>query len=147
MAKSRIKDPKLVVCTVLFVICSGGMITFFIVGGLFYAKERPKVLNYANSMCRVDSISYKTYQCTTRYYRYDCYGPIWDVHHGENRTIFALVEGDKRYRSSLDALKKAQEYQVTKPTKQRKPFKIHLIENFDGSFRNKCESLFFESIV
>ncbi len=117
MAKPQIKSLIVTVCSCLGIICFGGMITFFVLGGTFFAREHPKVLNYANSMCRVDSISYKTYQCRSRRSQYNCYGPIWDVRHGANKMIFAQVQGDNRYRSSLDALKKAQEYQVTKPTK------------------------------
>ncbi len=147
MAFLKNTDLKHLVCILIFAICFTGIITLFGIGGVFYAKERPQVLNYANSMCQVNASFYRTYQCRSRHSRYDCYGPVWDVHHGENRTIFALIEGEKRYRSYMDALNKAQEYQVRKPTKQRKTFKMHFIGNFNGSFRNKCESLLFENIV
>jgi hypothetical protein len=113
MAKHNIKDPKSIACIVLACIGFPALIVLFTMGGVFYAKEHPKVLDYANSMCRVDSRSYKTYQCKTRYYQYSCYGPIWEAHYGENRTIFALVEGEKRYRSYIDAFNKAQEYNVS----------------------------------
>lgn len=114
MAKHKIKDPKAVICLFLFLIFFASVITLFIMGGIFYSDEHPKVLNYANSMCVVDSRSWKMYQCKARYYFYNCYGPKWDVRHGENRTIFAIVEGEKRYRSYSDALDKANEYQVSK---------------------------------
>ncbi len=129
------------------VICVGCIIAFFYIGGSVFADEHYKVLNYANSMCQVNASSYKRYQCEVDDYWVPCYVPMWDVHHGADKTIFARVEGHKLSRSHLDALKNAKEYQVTKHTKQRKPFKRHLIENFDGSFRNKCESLFFEDMI
>jgi hypothetical protein len=123
------------------------MCAFFYVGGTAFVNEHYKVLNYANSMCQVNASSYKRYQIEMGDGWYICYGPVWDVHHGTDKKIFARVEGDKLSPSYLDALKKSKEYQVTKHTKQRKPFKIHLIENFDGSFRNKCESLFSEDMI
>ncbi|CAF0773025.1 unnamed protein product [Rotaria sordida] len=63
-------------------------------------------------MCRVDSTSWKAYSCKTRYSRYTCYGAVWEVHYEENRTTFAIVEEEKRFRSYSDAFKRAQEYQI-----------------------------------
>jgi hypothetical protein len=114
MAKHNIKDPKAIICIIIATISLCGIIVLFIIGGIFFAKEHPKVLNYANSMCKVDSTSYKIYECTTRYYTYTCYGPTWNVHHGEKRDVFAIVEMDYRYRYVSEALNKAYEYQVSK---------------------------------
>ena len=114
MAKHKIKDPKAILCLFLSLLCFASIIVLFTMGGMFYSDEHPKVLNYDNSMCVVDSRSWKTYQCKARYYTYSCYGPKWNVRHGENRTIVAIVEGEKRYRSYTDALNKANEYQVSK---------------------------------
>ncbi len=101
-------------------------------GGIYFSDEHPKVLHYANSMCQVDSRSYKLYQCKSRYYTYTCYGPTWNVHHGERRDIFAIVEGQKRYFSPSDALNKAYEYQVSKYQTLNSPSKQQLIsENYN----------------
>ena len=104
---------KVVGCYVLALQFFTVAVSLVVVGSIFMGKERPKVLHYANTMCEVDSRSWKSYTCTTRYSSYTCYGPTWKVHHGENRTTSASVEGEKRYRSYSDALKKAYEYQVS----------------------------------
>ena len=109
-----VKDCRAVGCLILAFLGFGGMFVLFTMGGIFFSQENPKVLNYANSICRVDSASYKTYVCKSRYTSRMCYGPIWEVHYGENRTIYAKIEGDKRYNYYMDALKKAREYQVNK---------------------------------
>ena len=88
------------------------VVVFFAIGGVIFAKENPKLLNYVNDMCTVQSSSVKTYQCRTRYSRYTCYGPIWNVRHGENNTIDATVEEDQRSRSYSAALKRTEEYMV-----------------------------------
>jgi hypothetical protein len=114
MAKHNIKDPRAIACIVFAAIGFPTIIVLLTTGGVFFADEHPKVLNYANSMCQVDSRSYKSYECKSRAYRYTCYGPVWDVHHGENRDVFAIVEINKRYRYYSEALDKANEYQVSK---------------------------------
>jgi len=113
MAGHKIKDPKAIACIILAAFGVPAIIVLFTMGGVYYADEHPKVLTYANSMCQVDSRSYKTYECKSRAYRYDCYGPIWNVRHGEKRDVFAIVEINKRYRYYSDALNKANEYQVS----------------------------------
>jgi len=113
MAQYKIKDPKAIACIILAAISLPAIIVLFTMGGVFFSEEHPKELNYANSMCQVNSRSYKLYQCKARYYTYTCYGPVWQVHHGENRDVLATVEEEKRYRSSSDALNKAYEYQVS----------------------------------
>ena len=112
MARRQIKDPKAIVSIILFTFFLGALITLFIIGGVFFAKENPKTKYYAQSTCLVQSRDYKTFECKSRYSRYTCYGPTWDVFHGANLTIFAVVETESRYRSSTEALKKADEYQV-----------------------------------
>jgi len=109
-----VKDPKATGCVFLATTGFVAMVVLFTMGGIFFSQEYTKVLNYANSMCRVDSRFYKTYQCKSRYTSRTCYGPAWEVHYGENRTTYAKVEGDKRYNYPSDALKKAHEYQVNK---------------------------------
>ena len=103
---------KVLGCYVLGLFLLSVTLALVTMGSVFMVKERPKVAHYANTMCEVDSRSWKTYECRTRYSYYTCYGPTWAVHHGENPTMSATVEG-KRYRSSSDALKKANEYQVS----------------------------------
>jgi hypothetical protein len=112
MNNNKIKNNKAVFCIFLIIILFTGFIVLFSVGGPLFSEEHPKVVNYANSMCQVDSSSWKYYQCKSRTYWYICYGPTWNVRYGENRMISATVEGSKRYRSYSDALKKAHEYQV-----------------------------------
>lgn len=112
MAKYKIKNPVTIICVLLTLIFFSAIIVLFVIGGVFFSEEHPKVLNYANSMCQVDSRSYRMYECTSRYYRYTCYGPTWNVRHGEHSDVFAVVETQRRYRSYSDALKKAYEYQV-----------------------------------
>ena len=104
---------KVVGCYVFALQLLAVAVSLIIIGSIFMAKERPKVLHYANTMCEVDSRSWKIYTCSTRYGSYTCYGPTWEVHHGEYRTTSATVEGETRYRSYSDALKKAYEYQVS----------------------------------
>lgn len=112
--QQKIKSPKTVVCFILLALFfSAGVIVFFTLGGVFYAKEGPRVSHYANTMCTVDSRSWKTYQCKSRYYFYTCYGPIWRVHFQLDRLISATVEQDRRYSSYTEALNKAYQYQVS----------------------------------
>jgi hypothetical protein len=111
MAKNNIKNPKTIFCLFFTLLCFSAIIVLFTLGGVFFSEEHPKVLNYANSMCRVDSRSYKVYECHSRYYTYTCYGPTWNVHYDN---VFAIVETQRRYRSYSDALIKANEYQVRK---------------------------------
>ncbi|UJR29008.1 hypothetical protein I4U23_010226 [Adineta vaga] len=112
MATHKIKDPKAVLCIIFFILFLAGAFTLLIVGGILFGKESPKVKYYGNSMCLVQSGSYKTYQCKSRYYWYTCYGPTWNALYGANQTTFALVESERRYRSYIDALNKAKEYEV-----------------------------------
>lgn len=111
MARNKIKDPKAVVFFLLAIFCSSAVLTLFIIGGIFYSSEHPKAENYDGSTCEVYASSYKIYQCKARYYRYSCYGPIWYVHYGVNET-FAIVETDRRYRYSSDAIADTKHYQV-----------------------------------
>ena len=113
MSKQKIKDPKAVFCIIFAVLACSAVIILFTIGGVFFANENPKVQNYANSICQVDKFSWKSYRCRTRYMTYTCYGPIWYVHYGENRTTPATVEAENRYRSYSDALEKASEYTVS----------------------------------
>jgi hypothetical protein len=113
MIERKRPNIKVAGCHVLALQFLTVAVALVVIGSLFIAKERPKVLHYADTMCEVDSRSWKTYVCTTRYGSYTCYGPTWKVHHGENRTTNATVEGERRYRSYSDALKKAYEYQVS----------------------------------
>ncbi len=108
----RAQNPKIVVTTIFTAFCFFGLIIFLIIGGIYFGRQYPKVLNYVNSICQVDTINYRRYNCRTRRYSYTCYSPIWEVHHDPNRTIYAKVEIEQRYRSYLDALNKAKEYQV-----------------------------------
>ena len=112
MPQQKIKNPVAVLTLILAILCFSAIIVLFIIGGIFYGEERPKVLNYANDQCVVDSRSYRSYQCTSRYFTYTCYGPIWDVRHGQQKDVPATVETKRRYRSYLDALNQANEYQV-----------------------------------
>lgn len=114
MARHKIKDPKAILCILLFCVSLTAVLTLFIIGGIFYSEQHPKLLNYANSMCRVDYRSWKTYQCKSRYFTYACYGPVWEVHYGETRDIPATVEEERRYNSYSDALDRANQYQVRK---------------------------------
>lgn len=114
MAKHKIKNPMIIVCFLIAILSVSAIIILFTIGGVLFADEHPKVLNYANTMCQVDSSSYTTYECKSRHYTYTCYGPTWNVHYGEERDVFALVETERRYQSYSDALKKANEYQVRK---------------------------------
>lgn len=113
MTNLKIKDPKAICCIVFSTLFGSAVIILFILGGIFFGTEHPKVLNYASSRCLVGSQSTKTYKCSTRYSRYTCYGAIWNVYHGENLTTFAIVEEDQRYRSPSDALKRARHYHVS----------------------------------
>jgi len=112
MAKYKIKDPKAVICFILALLCFCAIVVLFTLGGIFFASEHPKALNYANSMCRVDSRDWRMYQCKSRYYWYTCYGPIWKVHHGEQRNISATVEQERRYSTYSEARAKADEYEI-----------------------------------
>jgi hypothetical protein len=123
MARYKIKDPKTLVYMFLGWLCTNAVVILFTMGGIYFAEEHPKVLNYAKSVCQVDLRSYKTYQCKVRYYQYTCFGPIWLVHFGQNRTINATVEVEKRYDHSSDALKKAYEYQVNNYSERYSPEK------------------------
>ena len=111
--QQKIKSPKTVACIMLGLLFFAGVIVFFTLGGVFYAKQGPRVSHYANTMCTVDSRSWKMYQCKSRYYYYTCYGPIWGVHYKLDRPISATVEQDERYSSYSDALNKAYQYQVS----------------------------------
>ena len=122
MVRQRIRDPKVVGCICLTFIFLCALVVLLISGGILFSKENPKVVNYANSMCRVDSGSYETYLCRTRYKRYNCYGPIWHVSHGEHQTMFAIIKGEMRYSSRAGALQKTNEYQVSEHS-QREFFK------------------------
>lgn len=113
MAKRKIKDPKAIACIVVASIGFAAVIVFFIIGGILFAKEHPKVLNYANDMCIVDSQLFRTYKCRTRYSQYTCYGAIWGVHYGVNLK-YATIEEEKRFRSVSDATNRAAEYKVSK---------------------------------
>jgi hypothetical protein len=86
------------------------MLAFFLIGSIFFSNEHPKMLNYANSMCTVDSSSYQ-YQSDGEYIRY---GPVWEVRHGKNSTINAIIIGEKRYYCASAAIEGAHEYQVSK---------------------------------
>jgi len=108
-----VRNPKIIATTLLGTLFFLAVIMFSIFGGMDFAKKYPKVLNYANSTCRVDKIDSKTYECHSRYHTYTCYGPIWETHYDQNRT-YAKIETEKRYRSSSDALDKAKEYEVNK---------------------------------
>jgi hypothetical protein len=112
MGRYKIKDRKTIASLIGTSTGFLATIAALIVGGIFLAKQRPKVLNYAHSMCQVISRAFKSYVCRLRTNKYTCYGPIWEVHHGDNRTVYALVETEKRYRYYLDALNNANEYQV-----------------------------------
>ncbi|CAF3359415.1 unnamed protein product [Rotaria socialis] len=112
MAQHKIKDPKAIACITIALLGLSAAIVFFTIGGVFFAKENPKLLNYANDMCTVQSSSVRSYQCRTRYSHYTCYGAIWNVYHGENNTINAIVEEDQRSRSYSTALKRTQGYRI-----------------------------------
>ncbi len=90
------------------------MVSFLIIGGVDFTRKYPKVLNYANSICQLDSRSYQEYVCHPRYSTYTCYGPIWDAHYGPNQTIYAKVKIEQRYWTSWDALQKVKQYQIRK---------------------------------
>ena len=109
----KIKDPKAILSFLSASLTFSAVIVLFIIGSILFSTEHPKVENYDNSICQVDLRSYKTYQCKARYYRYNCYGPIWYVHYGLNNT-FAIVETEKRYRYYSDAMDETRRYQVRK---------------------------------
>jgi hypothetical protein len=113
MANYPVTDPKAIVCSILTAICLLGACLLFTFGGTGFGREYPKVVNYANSMCHVESRSTKTYECVSRYSTYTCYGPIWNVHHGEHQDIFAIVETEKRYHSFSDAVYATYKYDVS----------------------------------
>jgi hypothetical protein len=117
MANHTFKDPKAKAALGFTLICLAAVIALFAVGGAFFSREHPKVLNYVSDTCQVDSTGYKTYKCETRYSSYICYGALWEIHHGENKTIFARVEGERRYSDYRDAIKEAHEYQVSRLSK------------------------------
>jgi hypothetical protein len=114
MATKIIRNPKIIAIVFIATFFFMSLIVCFVIGGTDFGRKYPKVLNYANSMCQVDRINYKIYECHARYSTYTCYGPIWDAYYGENRTIYAKVEIETRYRSAQDAFNKAKEYQVRK---------------------------------
>lgn len=110
----RIRNPKIIAIIFIATFFFVAVILLSILGGVDFGREYPKVLHYANTMCQVNTIDYQRYECQARYSTYACYGPVWDAHYGPNKTIYAKVETEKRYRSYLDALHKAQEYHVIK---------------------------------
>jgi hypothetical protein len=114
MVKYKIKNLQTIVCLLFTLFCFSTAIIVLTIGGTFFSEQNPKALNYANSMCQVDSRSYKNYECKSHYYQYTCYGPIWNVHLGEHRDVLAVVETQLRYRSYSDALNEANKYQVRK---------------------------------
>ena len=126
MAQAKIKSPKAAACLFFGLIFLSGVIVLFIIGGLFFSKEHPKVSNYANAMCQVDSRFWKTYECETRYYYYTCYGPTWDVHYVGNMTGSATVEIDHRYSTITEAINKADEYAVSTSLK----YYFHVFKSF-----------------
>ena len=112
--QKKVLPCKAVPTFLLAMFFAAGIIVFFIIGGIFFAKEDPKVKHYENTMCQVDSRSYRVYQCKTRYSYYTCYGPIWRAHFQlNNQTINTVVEQEQRYDSYRDALDKAYEYEVS----------------------------------
>lgn len=124
MAQHKIKDPKAIASIVLCTLFLSAVIVLFIVGGILFAQENPKVLNYANTICKVKSSGIKRYTCSTRYTRYTCYGATWGVFHGENYTIPATIEDEKRFRSYSDAIRRGQQYEVRKYSNEKFENKI-----------------------
>ncbi len=126
MVTPPVRDPKAIACSFLVAACLLGMVLMFVFGGTEFGREHPKVVNYDNSMCQVQSRSTKTYECQSRYNRYTCFGPIWNVHHGEHQDIFAIVEIEKRYHYSSEALYATYKYDVSEKMLINK---IHLYLN------------------
>ena len=112
MTEERIKHILRIVIIFSPLCCLLATVIFFTIGGIRYAKQRPKVLNYLRDDCVVDSKSYRTYECKRRYSRYTCYSPIWNVRHGEKKDVRAIAVTEKRYTSYDDAMNKADEYEV-----------------------------------
>ncbi len=95
-----------------------GIPTFFIVGGIYTGRDGIRGLIYANTTCRVHSTSEYSDTCKTRLSKYTsreyrCYGAIWAVYHGENKTIAATIKDPEKHSSRSDAIKKANQYRVS----------------------------------
>jgi hypothetical protein len=76
-------------------------------------EQKTNMLNYANSMCRVNSTKTQSDQCTENKRQYKCYRVIWEVHHGDTHTIFAVVYDDQRFRFNNSAAQaRSKEYKV-----------------------------------
>lgn len=111
--QQKVKNPKAVVSLLAALLLFAGVIILFTIGGVFFSKEKPRVNYYENTICQVDSRSYRIYQCKSRYVYYPCYSPIWYAHFSLNSQIInTVVEQDQRYDSYRDAIDKANEYAV-----------------------------------
>jgi len=137
------KKLEIVITTFCNLTFISGIFILFIMGGTIYGEEHPKELTYAQNVCLVHTTEYRQYSCGSRQGKFMCYAPVWDVVYGENQTVNTTIVGYNRYRLKSDAIKKANEYQVS----YYKQYFINslVVERFLKIFvlKPKLESLFF----
>lgn len=112
---------KIVITTLCGASLISGIIILFVIGADIYKNERPKELMYVEGECQVQSSGYKQYYCYKRS-KPICYAPVWHIRFVENQTINATIIGHNRFSSLSDAIKKANEYQVS--------YKMRMLLNF-----------------
>lgn len=113
---NKVKDCKSLTCLGFAVLSVSALFAFFLLGGTNYIKEHPKLFNYNNTMCKVHSTATKSHMCSSgkKYKKYQCYGTIWNVYHGDLYLTLATIEDQFRFRDYPKVLQRSYEYKVRK---------------------------------
>ena len=113
---NKVKDCQSLTCLAFAVLGVSAVFAFFLLGGMNYIEEHPKLLNYNNTMCKVHSTATKSDMCSSgkKYKKYQCYGTIWNVYHGDLYHILATIEDQFRFRDYPRVHRRAEEYKVRK---------------------------------
>jgi hypothetical protein len=117
MGNFPVKDPKAVVCIVFAVFSAAAMFGCLLVGSVYYFDEHSKILNYDNTMCKVNSSKIEVYGCSStsqKHKKVKCYGVIWNVYHGHFYDILATINDESRYNIYTDVIQREYKYKVRK---------------------------------
>ena len=113
MALCKIKEFKIIVAAALCFVCVSTASILFALGGVFYAEEHWKVLNYASSTCTVRLKNWQAYRCVLYFIQYACYVTKWSVYYGNTSTEAATIDGTKLHKSLSNCFDEAEEYRVS----------------------------------
>ena len=113
MGTFQVKDPKAVICVIFAAISVAAAISFLLLLCAYYVDEYPKISNYNNTMCKVNSSTIKSYTCSEKNKKYSCSDIIWKVYHGDFYHILATIKVS-RYKYYSHVIETLEKYKVRK---------------------------------